>query len=273
MKLKSLRKKLTKNYFSCGDLRIYPIREIRGTNRILYGDKYDNGDWFEESQDGFYHQPRDKPSDDEYSKSSPKTSYEPVYSEILPLSRSCECLVNISSKSDNTRSRYENTPIICDRVGPWYEKLYHFYSSHPSLKSDSCDSGYRSVSQVPIRSCADQWLMTISRSLIMKIIFKDCFFSYEKVSESEIAKCLQISFGIWHGPCMIWWARHPDMGFCVSLIDRLAIWCLPPLTITDHTPLPCVWISPGSQHSPLWCDQAQAAVESRLQNKRRTLQA
>ena len=78
------------------------------------------------------------------------------YSEILPLSRSCECLVNISSKIDNTRPQYENTPIICDHVGPRYEKLYNFYSSHPSLKSDSCDSGYRSVSQVSITSCDDR---------------------------------------------------------------------------------------------------------------------
>ena len=193
MKLKSLRKKLRKNYFSCGDLRIYPIREIRGSNRILYGDKYDNGDWLGESQDGFYHQPRDKPLDNEYSKSSQKTSHEPVYSEILPLSRSCECLVNISSKSDNTRPQYENTPIICDHVGPRYEKLYNFYSSHPSLKSDSCDSGYRSVSQVSIRSCDDRWLMTTYRSLITKTIFKDCFLFCEKVGESE---CLRISFGV-----------------------------------------------------------------------------
>ena len=139
--LKCFRKKLKKNYFSCGDLRIYPIREIRGSNRILYGDKYDNGDWFEESQDGFYHQPRDKPSDDEYSASSPKSPEpEPVYSEILPPSRSCECLVN-------TGPRHEDTP-SCDHAREArYEKLYHF-SSHPSLKSDSCDSGYRSVSQV-----------------------------------------------------------------------------------------------------------------------------
>ena len=147
---KSFNKKLKKNYFSCGDLRIYPIREIRGSNRILYGDKYDNGDWFEESQDGFYHQPRDTPADDEYSKSSPQTLSEPVYSEILPLSRSCECLVITCGVGDNTGDpRYENTPTSCDHVGgAQYEKLYHCYSSHPSLKSDSCDSGYRSVSQV-----------------------------------------------------------------------------------------------------------------------------
>ena len=143
--LKCFRKKLKKNYFSCGDLRIYPIREIRGSNRILYGDKYDNGDWFEESQDGFYHQPRDKPSDDEYSASSPKSPEpEPVYSEILPpsSSRSCECLVNTGSEP-----RHEDTPSGDHAGGARYEKLYHF-SSHPSLKSDSCDSGYRSVSQV-----------------------------------------------------------------------------------------------------------------------------
>ena len=26
-----------KKFYSCGDLTIFPIREIRGTNRILYG--------------------------------------------------------------------------------------------------------------------------------------------------------------------------------------------------------------------------------------------
>ena len=35
---------------SWGDLTIYPIREIRGSNRILYGDKYDNADYSVSSQ-------------------------------------------------------------------------------------------------------------------------------------------------------------------------------------------------------------------------------
>ena len=145
-RMKSLHKKLKKKYFSCGDLRIYPIREIRGSNRILYGDEYDNGDWFEESRDCFYHQPTEKTLADEYSKSSPEN--EPVYSEILPLSlsRSCDGAVNTSGASDDIQAQYENT--LGDNAGHRYEKLCHFSSSHPSLKSDSCDSGYRSVSQV-----------------------------------------------------------------------------------------------------------------------------
>ena len=148
--LKSIRKKLKKNYFSCGDLRIYPIREIRGSNRILYGDKYDNGDWFE-SRDGFYHQPRDNPTEYEYSEPFPKNFREPVYSEIVQSSQSCVCLLNTPNMCE--QEDLLNTPNMCEQAR--YEKLYHFYSSHPSLKSDSCDSGYRSVSQVFYQNYVD----------------------------------------------------------------------------------------------------------------------
>ena len=43
--MKWCKKKSKKNYFSCGDLRIYPIREIRGGNRIIYSDQLDDSDY------------------------------------------------------------------------------------------------------------------------------------------------------------------------------------------------------------------------------------
>ena len=47
-----------KKFYSCGDLTIFPIREIRGTNRILYGCEHSwAGDW---------------------------AGVEPVYTELLP---------------------------------------------------------------------------------------------------------------------------------------------------------------------------------------------
>ena len=43
--LKWFQKKSKKKYFSCGDLQIYPIREIRGGNRIIYSDQLDDSDY------------------------------------------------------------------------------------------------------------------------------------------------------------------------------------------------------------------------------------
>ena len=43
--LKWFQKKSKKKYFSCGDLQIYPIREIRGGNRIIYSDQVDDSDY------------------------------------------------------------------------------------------------------------------------------------------------------------------------------------------------------------------------------------
>ena len=43
--LKWFQKKSKKKYFSCGDLQIYPIREIRGGNRIIYSDQIDDSDY------------------------------------------------------------------------------------------------------------------------------------------------------------------------------------------------------------------------------------
>ena len=42
--LRCFSKKTKQRFRSCGDLTIYPIREIRGGNRIIYSDKYDNDD-------------------------------------------------------------------------------------------------------------------------------------------------------------------------------------------------------------------------------------
>ena len=113
---------------SCGDLTIYPIREIRGSNRILYGDKYDNADYSVNSQnlDQLIY------SSQVYSK-----PVEPVYAEI----KSCKPLnaFVFQNKSFNNADFYLQHSNDCGI----YEKLYHCYSQ-PSLNSDSCDSGYRS---------------------------------------------------------------------------------------------------------------------------------
>ena len=113
------RGKSRKKFRSCGDLTIYPIREIRGNNRIIYGDQFYDDDRENQTKteevyfirsDEFHHETLIPPG--VYSEIT-----EPFYSEI--------------QQTEQTR----------------YEKLYHF-SSHPSintLHSDS-DSGYRSVS-------------------------------------------------------------------------------------------------------------------------------
>ena len=113
---------------SCGDLTIYPIREIRGCNRILYGDKYDNADYSVSSQD------LDQLIYSSHVYSEP---VEPVYAEI----KSCNPLnaFVFQNKSFNNADFYLQYSNDCS----FYEKLYHCYSQ-PSLNSDSCDSGYRS---------------------------------------------------------------------------------------------------------------------------------
>ena len=113
---------------SCGDLTIYPIREIRGSNRILYGDKYDNADYYVSSQtlDQLI-----------YSSHIYNEPVEPMYAEIKsfkPLSAFV-----FQHKSFNNADFYHQHSNDCSI----YEKLYHCYSQ-PSLNSDSCDSGYRS---------------------------------------------------------------------------------------------------------------------------------
>ena len=112
------RGKPTKRFRSCGDLTIYPIREIRGNNRIIYGDQFDDDDRENQTKtekvyfirsDEFHHETLIPPG--VYSEIA-----EPFYYEIAV-------------------------------TGTRYEKLYHF-SSQPSIntiQSDG-DSGYRSVS-------------------------------------------------------------------------------------------------------------------------------
>ena len=120
------RGKSTKRFRSCGDLTIYPIREIRGNNRIIYGDQFDDDDRENQTKtdknklyfirsDEFHHETL-IPTGGVYSEIN-----EPFYCEI--------------QQTEQAR----------------YEKLYHF-CSHPSINtlhsggaSDS-DSGYRSVS-------------------------------------------------------------------------------------------------------------------------------
>ena len=71
-------KKLRKTFYSCGDLRIYPIREIRNGNRIIYGDKYDDfsNRGNQEKSATFYNL---IPTQSVYSEIA---EFEPVYSEI-----------------------------------------------------------------------------------------------------------------------------------------------------------------------------------------------
>ena len=114
--------KYTKRFRSCGDLTIYPIREIRGNNRIIYGDQFDHDDRENQAKTDEVYLIR---SDEFHHETLIPTG---VYSEI-------------------------NEPFYCEiqqTVQRRYEKLYHF-SSHPSINtiqsggaSDS-DSGYRSV--------------------------------------------------------------------------------------------------------------------------------
>ena len=115
-------RKSTKKYRSCGDLRIYPIREIRGNNRIIYGDQFDDDD-------------REN-----------KTRTENVY-----FIRSDEFHHEILIPAQEYSEINEVEPFYCEiSTVQRYEKLYHF-SSQPSIHtshSESGDSGYRSVSQV-----------------------------------------------------------------------------------------------------------------------------
>ena len=115
-------RKPSKRFRSCGDLTIYPIREIRGNNRIIYGDQFDDDD--RENQ----------------------TRTENVY-----FIRSDEFHHEILIPSEVYSEINEDEPVYCEISNVQrYEKLYHF-SSQPSIltsHSESGDSGYRSVSQV-----------------------------------------------------------------------------------------------------------------------------
>ena len=129
-KMKCFSKDTKQKFKSCGDLTIYPIREIRGSNRILYGDKYDNPDYSLSSDPLIY-------SSHIYTE-----PFEPVYAEI----KNCHLLrtrtfQNIFFDKTDEYQHYDNDCGL-------YEKLYHCYSQ-PSLNSDSCDSGYRSSIQEP----------------------------------------------------------------------------------------------------------------------------
>ena len=128
------RGKSTKRFRSCGDLTIYPIREIRGNNRIIYGDQYDDDDRENQTKTDKLYFVR---SDEFHHENLIPTGGGGEYSEI-------------------------NEPFYCEiqqTEQARYEKLYHF-SSHPSINtihsggggaSDS-DSGYRSVSHQVILS-------------------------------------------------------------------------------------------------------------------------
>ena len=53
----------------------------------------------------------------------------------------------VAVKPDKSWTSKHDTRSNATDAAAAYEKLYNF-SSHPSIKSDSCDSGYRSVLQV-----------------------------------------------------------------------------------------------------------------------------
>ena len=159
------RKKSQKNFFSCGDLRIYQIREIRGSNRIIYGDKYDN-DSFTEIDINLNKSFKPTTSESEYGCAV----FDPIYAEInsepeIKPSRSCECLsLHPCDVFDNLRrSNLQSYKSWLRRndCSHFYEKLYHF-SSHPSLKSESCDSGFRSL-LVQVKS-----LFIIPKSIVLE---------------------------------------------------------------------------------------------------------
>ena len=121
------RGKYTKRFRSCGDLTIYPIREIRGNNRIIYGDQFDDDDRENQTKTDKVYFIR---SDEFHHETLIPTGGGGVYSEI-------------------------NEPFYCEiqQTEQRYEKLYHF-SSQPSINtihsggasSDGDSSGYRSGS-------------------------------------------------------------------------------------------------------------------------------
>ena len=133
-----------KQFKSCGDLTIYPIREIKG-NRVIYGDQYDSleseceNHYFVKNPE-FHPEMLAPDSDSENESSDSILTDEPVYAEIarrptLKLSRSFEYIP--ISQSTNQNSRRQNSRL---------KDL--LFSSHPSLQSyhsQSTDSGYRSV--------------------------------------------------------------------------------------------------------------------------------
>ena len=47
-------RKASRRFRSCGDLTIYPIREIRGNNRIIYGDQFDAEDESQARRENVY---------------------------------------------------------------------------------------------------------------------------------------------------------------------------------------------------------------------------
>ena len=134
-------KKFRKTFYSCGDLRIYPIREIRNGNRIIYGDKYDvfyNKGNNQEEAATIYNL---IPTQTVYSEIA---EIEPVYSEI----RSSQSYEYLSHVDTIENMRCELGCQSCQ--SNVYEKLYHWSSyqhQYPSdIISDSSDSGYRSIS-------------------------------------------------------------------------------------------------------------------------------
>ena len=117
------RGKSSQRYRSCGDLTIYPIREIRGNNRIIYGDQFDDDDRGNQARtenvyfvrSAHYHPECLTPA----GECCEVWGEEPVYTEILT--------------PPHPHHRYE-------RLSDWW--------SQPCLHTDhseSGDSGYRSV--------------------------------------------------------------------------------------------------------------------------------
>ena len=142
---------------SCGDLTIYPIREIRG-NRVLYGDQYDvvesdsENHYFVKNVE--FHPDMLHPDDDDSGDDSGDDD-EPIYSEItrqptLRLSRSFEYIPINQPIYQNKVNIKKMNPKLRDFSKVRDFSRYHtaLFSSHPSLTSyhsQSTDSGYRSV--------------------------------------------------------------------------------------------------------------------------------
>ena len=146
-----------KQFKSCGDLTIYPIREIKG-NRIIYGDQFDAVESESENcyfvKNAEFHPDLLDPDSDSYREDELSDDAlteddlidETVYAEIdrrpfLKFSKSFEYIQSITQNKSGLKEKNDKLRDL---------KKFHnvIFSSHPSLNSyhrNSTDSGYRSI--------------------------------------------------------------------------------------------------------------------------------
>ena len=176
-----------KQFKSCGDLTIYPIREIKG-NRIIYGDQFDA---VESQSENYYFVKNvefhpdfldpDTDSDSEDELCDDTLTDEPVYAEIerrplLKLSKSFEYIPNISQIVIQNKSGLKKKK---DKFRDFQKCHNVIFSSQPSLNSynsHSTDSGYRSMgiqekvfSKIFIHKSSEGFSGCFSRAYVYKL--------------------------------------------------------------------------------------------------------